>query len=142
MSELITTQQLLDKFGEFSELFCEFRNQNCKAESVGDLTTLQTYYESLGAHLRTAITQAGVLKSAAFKLGKILMVCSKGVKITYGWESHVNYTWRADSKVGQKRARTDVLKSHCVVFLYDPETDSVEDVTEIFRNTEDFVQFN
>ena len=74
-------------------------------------------------------------------MGKVLMVTSRK-EITSGWESHINYTWRADSKVGQERARRDVVKSNCTVFLYTPETDTVIDVTEYFKATDSFIDFS
>ena len=76
-------------------------------------------------------------------MGKILMVVSGSrTGITNGWETNINYTWRADSKVGQRRVRDDINRAHCSVYLYTPETDSVENVTELFKNTDEYIDFN
>lgn len=136
----VTTNQLNSKLLEFADLFLEFRTQNCEAKNLKGLEELVTATEWLSGLVRVAYAESTALALAAHRMGKILMVTSNKA-ITNGWESHINYTWRADSKVGQERARKDVVKSNCTVFLYTPETDSIENVTERFKTTNDFIDF-
>ena len=125
----------------FVDLFLNFRTQDCEAENLKGLADLITTMEGITALVRTAYSHTACLKEVAWRMGKVLMVTSRK-EITNGWESHINYTWRADSKVGQERARRDVVKSNCTVFLYTPETDTVIDVTEYFKATDSFIDFS
>jgi hypothetical protein len=142
MDNQVTTEQLNSKFNEFVDLFLNFRTQNCEAENLKGLADLITTMEGITAHVRIAYSHTACLKELAWRMGKFLMVTSRFKEITNGWESHINYTWRADSKVGQERARKDVVKSNCTVFLYTPETDTVVDVTEQFKTSESFIDFS
>ena len=141
MDNQVTTEQLNSKFNEFVDLFLNFRTQNCEVENFKGLADLMTSIEGITAHVRIAYAHTACLKELAWRMGKVLMVTS-GQEITNGWESHINYTWRADSKVGQERARKDVVKSNCTVFLYTPETDTAIDVTEYFKATDSFIDFS
>ena len=141
MDNQVTTEQLNSKFNEFVDLFLNFRTQNCEVENFKGLADLMTAIEGITAHVRIAYASTACLKELAWRMGKVLMVTSRK-EVTNGWESHINYTWRADSKVGQERARKDVVKSNCTVFLYTPETDTVIDVTEYFKATDSFIDFS
>jgi hypothetical protein len=141
MDNPVTTGQLNSKFNEFVDLFLNFRTQDCEAENLKGLADLITTMEGITALVRTAYSHTACLKEVAWRMGKVLMVTSRK-EITNGWESHINYTWRADSKVGQERARRDVVKFNCTVFLYTPETDTVIDVTEYFKATDNFIDFS
>lgn len=141
MNNQVTIEQLNSKFNEFADLFFNFRTQDCKAENLKGLADLITIVETVAAHIRIAYGHTACLKEVAWQMGKVLMVTS-GNEITNGWESHINYTWRADSKVGQERARKDVVKSNCTVFLYTPETDTILDVTEHFKTTDSLIDFS
>jgi hypothetical protein len=141
MDNQVTTEQLNSKYKEFVDLFLKFRTQNCEAGNLKGLADLLTLTEGITAHIRLAHQAASSLSSIAWRMGKVLMVTSRQ-GITNGWESHINYTWRADSKVGQERARKDVVKSNCTVFLYTPETDTVVDVTDQFKTSDSFIDFS
>jgi hypothetical protein len=144
MAEPVTTDQLKQELSNFYKTFDQFRKQQCKAEDATQLLQIIEVFSSLKRHMEIAYEHCAVLKSVSHRLGKVLMVCSSSsTGPTNGWESHIDFTWRADSKVGQKAVRKSLLATKTnVAFLYDPETDTTTDVTEIIKNSEEFVYFS
>lgn len=136
-SDLVTIDQLDEKFTEFSELVLRYSRQDVKVSEFKMLRNLDALCYSYGDMLRNISFKMERLNSLAQDHKRNLYICRNDKEITpleLRLGEAIIDVFKESSEVGQRYARKCVKTMNAKIWLYDFDTDVIEDVTDRFRD--------